>query len=165
MIKPTIEEIHEFLRESNAIEREYDEESFDDSIRAWNFLMNRTEMNPFLVMQVHELLMDTRPLERKYKGQLRDIPVYIGGKEAMKSNLIPAALEEWCLDMNDNAGPDEEHSKWLHVKYEAIHPFVDGNGRTGRLFMNWWRLRNNLPILIIHEGEEQMEYYKWFREK
>ena len=52
----------------------------------------------------------------------------------------------------------------LHVKYEKIHPFADGNGRTGRMFMNWTRLkRNNEPLLIIHEGEEQREYYGWFK--
>lgn len=49
-----------------------------------------------------------------------------------------------------------------HVEYEIIHPFVDGNGRTGRMFMNWERLKGGLPILVIHEGEEQQEYYKWF---
>ena len=79
---------------------------------------------------------------------------------------------EWCAEMNrqdwcrirDNGGDNFEYiSKTLHVKYEKIHPFVDGNGRTGRIFMNWWRIKNNLPILVIHEGKEQMDYYKWFK--
>ncbi len=58
----------------------------------------------------------------------------------------------------------ERYSKMLHVEYERIHPFVDGNGRTGRMFMNWWRMKNGLPVLVIHEGEEQMDYYQWFKD-
>ena len=42
-----------------------------------------------------------------------------------------------------------------------VHPFIDGNGRTGRIFMNWWRVKNGLPILVIKETARQ-EYYKWF---
>ena len=48
-----------------------------------------------------------------------------------------------------------------HVKFESIHPFVDGNGRTGRLLMNWIRIKIGLPILVIKESEK-FEYYKWF---
>jgi Fic family protein len=62
--------------------------------------------------------------------------------------------------LNENS--KDQVSKVLHVQYEKIHPFVDGNGRTGRIFMNWWRINNGLPILVIHEGKEQWEYYKWF---
>jgi len=52
-------------------------------------------------------------------------------------------------------------SKKLHVHYEAIHPFIDGNGRTGRMFMNYWRVKVGLPILVIKELERH-EYYEWF---
>ncbi len=65
-----------------------------------------------------------------------------------------------CEDINCQ----EEWSQQLHVSYEKIHPFVDGNGRTGRMFMNWWRLTNGLPLLIIHEGDEQYNYYQWFQD-
>ncbi len=52
-----------------------------------------------------------------------------------------------------------------HIFFEKLHPFEDGNGRTGRILMNLQKLNEELPLLIIHEGEEQMEYYKWFKEK
>ena len=54
-------------------------------------------------------------------------------------------------------------AKASHIAYERIHPFIDGNGRTGRMFMNWQRLKAGLPILVIKEKEKQ-EYYKWFNE-
>lgn len=175
-MKPTTKQINEFLKESNAIERVYDKQSLKDSIRAFGFLMKQAKdgINPYIVMQVHELLMEnpgawSEPsLLPKYRGVLRDCPVYIGRKEAMKHTKIPAALQEWCNIMNATneflaTSTSESLSQLLHVQYEAIHPFADGNGRTGRMFMNWWRIRNDLPILIIHEGEEQYEYYQWFR--
>lgn len=167
MNKTTAEQVHEFLRESNAIEREYSEQSFDDSLHAWNYLMTQSEMTIDVVKEVHRILMATRPLEEKYKGEFRDIPVYIGRHEAMNCKFIEPSLQSWCSGMNMRGTEGLENkeglSRDLHVEYEHIHPFVDGNGRTGRMFMNWERLHNDLPLLIIHEGDEQMEYYKWFR--
>ena len=47
---------------------------------------------------------------------------------------------------------------YFHAKLENIHPFADGNGRTGRLAMNYFLLLNNHPPIIIHE-EDRKEYY------
>ena len=49
-----------------------------------------------------------------------------------------------------------------HIVFEQMHPFADGNGRTGRILMNIQMLNQEYPLLIIHEGKEQQEYYKWF---
>lgn len=171
-MKPKASEIEEFLRESNAIEGVYDEQSYEDAVWAWGFLnkQGKDGLNPYLVMQVHDILMknpgawDDPKLLPYYRGVFRDCPIYIGGKQGMQHTLIPQKIEDWCEDMNaPHLGGNMAFTKLFHVAYERIHPFADGNGRTGRMFMNWWRLRNNLPLLIIHEGEEQMEYYKWFK--
>lgn len=47
---------------------------------------------------------------------------------------------------------------YLHAKVENIHPFADGNGRTGRLLTNYFLLCNNHPPLIVHE-QSRTEYY------
>ena len=47
---------------------------------------------------------------------------------------------------------------YFHVKFENIHPFADGNGRTGRLAMNYLLLLLNHPPIIIHE-EDRKDYY------
>lgn len=156
----------EFLRESNAIEGVYDYKSLDQAQFAWEYLMTEKEINPHVVLKTHKILMLHQPLQPDEKGYFRRCPVYIGGREAMRWEKVRLAIEYWCEDMNmgflENTDM-EQFSKDLHIKYEKIHPFVDGNGRTGRMFMNYWRLKNGLPLLIIHEGKEQMEYYKWFR--
>ena len=157
--------IEEFLRESNAIEGVYDQDSLNQATLAWKYLQERDDMTLELVKKVHKILMLNQKLEKHEIGNFRMVPVWIGGREAINSSDVSIAIEEWCEEMNDplkNPFPDDE-SKTLHVDYEKIHPFIDGNGRTGRMFMNWWRIKNNLPLLVIHEGKEQMEYYKWFK--
>ena len=47
---------------------------------------------------------------------------------------------------------------YFHVKFENIHPFADGNGRTGRLAMNYILVILNHPPIIVHE-EDRKEYY------
>jgi len=49
----------------------------------------------------------------------------------------------------------------MHINFEKIHPFIDGNGRIGRMLLNWQRVKLGLPVLVIKESEKQ-EYYKWF---
>ncbi len=47
---------------------------------------------------------------------------------------------------------------YFHAKFENIHPFADGNGRTGRLAMNYLLILNDHPPIIIHE-EDRKNYY------
>ena len=50
-------------------------------------------------------------------------------------------------------------SAYFHAKFENIHPFADGNGRTGRLAMNYLLVTHNHPPIIIH-AEDKKEYYQ-----
>ena len=54
----------------------------------------------------------------------------------------------------------EEEIEESYVEFEKIHPFDDGNGRVGRILMNIYRLNYGLPILVIHEQDEQTRFPK-----
>lgn len=164
-------EIEEFISESNAIEGVYDEDSFQQAMYAWSYLMTEESITIPVMLKTHKILMLHQKLYPNEKGYLRTVPVYIGGHEAISHKLIRPQLANLAMNMTDVAQNGKRENKEFleklikdhHVKYEKIHPFVDGNGRTGRMFLNWQRLKVGLPLLIIHEGKEQMEYYHWFK--
>ena len=151
----------EFLKESNGIESEYSYEALEDAKQAWKFAKaNKYNINKIVIKRIHfELLKRLNP---SIAGKIRGYDVWVGGRKGIGVNKIKGGLELLC-DLKLHSINNENFIKQWHIQFEKIHPFGDGNGRTGRILMNIQRLRIGLPILIIHEGEEQMKYYKWFK--
>ncbi len=156
-MKPTQSDIMLFLDESNAIEGVFGAAALEDSYEAWEYIMEQEEITIENVLHCHKLLMARQPLTEEHKGAFRQIPVWIGGQPALHYSYIPSWMDNWVTQQNISDNFQE-----CHVLFETIHPFVDGNGRIGRILMNWQRLKWGQPILIIHRGIEQMEYYSWF---
>jgi len=155
----------EFLKESNAIEGEYSDEALEDAKDAWKYTKkHKGHVNLKLILGVHRNLM--KRLNPKIAGKLRKVQVGVmtkeGFKEAINFTEIKDELNQLC-----NQGIYPVYSmpmiKDWHIQFEHIHPFEDGNGRVGRILMNFQLLNEDLPILVIHEGEEQQRYYKWFK--
>jgi fido (protein-threonine AMPylation protein) len=101
-------------------------------------------------------------LDSRIAGNIREVDVWVGDRKCLNPKEINEELIELC---NLGIFPilSESLIKRWHIQFEKIHPFEDGNGRTGRILMNIQRLKIDLPILIIHEGREQYNYYKWFK--
>lgn len=168
---PTPEKVTEFLTQSNNIEGVFEEEQLEDAQKAWDYLMWQKTVSISDILEIHTLLMDRRGaweestismVGRSLIGKFRNCGVWIGGRPGMRHDLIPDAVEQWCEKYGD---PQKEFDpKQAHIEYEGIHPFIDGNGRTGRLLYNWHRVKKGLPLHIIHVGKEQSEYYQWFKE-
>lgn len=150
----------EFLQESNEIEGVWDAKSLDQAILAWEYLREQKILTPGVVLKTHKILMSNQPLPPHLRGYFRKVAVYVGGREGAEVELIPGMIANWCKDMNADpwtkAGPIA-----MHIIYEKIHPFVDGNGRTGRMFLNWHMLKHGKDILVIKAAERQ-KYYDWF---
>ncbi len=94
-------------------------------------------------------------------GKYRQVEVFIRGVSDVvfpQPNKVPIKMRqliEWL------EGQQEPHpvtvAADLHSRFVTIHPFIDGNGRTGRLLMNLVLLTNNYPLAIIR-AEERQEY-------
>lgn len=159
-------EIIEFLKESNAIEGEYSERALKDSLTAWQYSIKTKFLyegiSLKLIKEIHKRLM--KNLNQRIAGKFRKVQVGVmtreGFREAVHWSKIKYELQGLC-----NIVPYEEKDikKW-HIQFEHIHPFEDGNGRVGRILMNLQRHKLGLPLLIIHTGKEQQDYYKWFKE-
>ena len=154
-------QLGEFLQESNAIERVYSEQAFRDAWAAWKFLLkyDPCELTLSIILNMHEKLL--KNLNNRIAGKLRDCNVRVGYHICPDPTLVSGLLNEWLYKYS--LVDTEEDIQNAHIAFEEIHPFEDGNGRVGRIIMNWQRLKAGYPMLIIREGSEQMEYYKWFQ--
>lgn len=151
---PTIEL---FLRESNAIEDVWDETSLEQAYLAWQYLIQQETVSVANILQTHQILMRNQPLRESDKGQFRRVNVRVGFQIKQPWETVPALMTQW-IERANRLGDEIAD----HVVFEDIHPFVDGNGRMGRILLNWQRVKKGLPILVLYAKDRQ-EYYKWFR--
>jgi len=158
-----------FLDESNKIEGVYDADSLQQAQYAWEYLKKQKKLDRSVVLKTHKILMLHQHLKPDEKGYFRKVDVMIAGRFGLTPFMIPQAMDQWIINANDlikngkKETPEflERMIQEQHVKYERIHPHIDGNGRLGRCLMNWQRINSELPILII-KADERQKYYQWF---
>lgn len=117
-----------------------------------------------VIKDIHSLVLMDRPQD---KGVYRSIPVRIMGSDHEPPHplLVPEQMQELLInyeEMKKNMHPIECISVF-HLLFEGIHPFVDGNGRTGRLLLNLELLQAGFPAVNI-KFTERKRYYACFHE-
>lgn len=157
----------EFLDHSNRIEDVRSEEALEDAIEAWEYAKSLSEITLKDLFEIHRLLL--KRIDPDIAGRFRTYDIQIGGKikkfrglevlESQTQEALDLLKEGEALPL---AAQRNGLARRAHVQYEDVHPFPDGNGRSGRILYNWHRAKLGLPLHIIHEGDEQMEYYTWF---
>ncbi|UJF16776.1 Fic family protein (plasmid) [Jeotgalibaca sp. MA1X17-3] len=123
---------------------------------------NNDSLTVEIVKEIHADLMDRLQYDR---GQFKKSENRILGAEFQTAS--PAETPTLMLQLLDNLQYRIHHSFTeddqllamvdTHIQFERIHPFSDGNGRTGRLVLNYSLLQNGFPPLII-EKEMRAEY-------
>lgn len=132
--------------------------------QALDFVWENLEssLDIYSIKKIHHYLLDRLNHER---GQFKTQRNAIAGASFNTASVqeTPILMQQWIDNTNyrlNVATNDEEKVKIIlesHIQFERIHPFIDGNGRTGRLIMLHQFLQNNLVPLIIQK-ENKREY-------
>jgi Fic family protein len=112
-----------------------------------------------LVRELHDIVL--RGIEPRSAGRYRQIPVRITGTDYRPPEplVVPERMEQlgrW-LEGSETENP-VVRATIAHTWLVAIHPFVDGNGRTSRLLANLVLLRAGYPVIVLRV-ERRAEYY------
>lgn len=110
------------------------------------------------IRRIHQTIL--KSINDSWAGRYRQIPVFVKGVEVEfpPSEKVPSLMKEFVcwLESQQETHPVRVAAD-AHFKLVSIHPFVDGNGRTGRLLMNLILLLNGYPLTII-KNEERIAY-------
>ena len=153
--------IPEWIRESNLIEGV--DASIEDrrSYMAWIWF-KKQPLTLKTILKLHQKIMwvhlDSR---RDQRGKWRTVNVRVGGRICSDWSEVKYLMIEWIV-RHDLINMKEIEIQWAHIAFQKIHPFIDGNGRTGRMIMNWQRVHFGLKPLCIKASERQ-DYYEWFK--
>ena len=161
ILTQNIEKILEFIEHSNYIEGVSSPDAFDSSMEAFTEMLGKDVLSLQLVLETHEIMM--RKLNPRIAGRLRSINVRVGHRSCPDYSLVSGLLREW-FEAQTVTPVTLDNVILSHIEFEKIHPFEDGNGRIGRMIMNWQLLKAGLEPVVIHE-EERHEYYKWFQKE
>ncbi len=119
----------------------------------------KKEIDKKLIKEFHQIIIGD--IDREIAGKFRTYPVTIKASETKTSS--PLHIEEELDNLIKWYNSEQnlniiEKVAIFHSKFEKTHPFGDGNGRTGRLLMNFELMKEGYPITII-KNEDRLEYY------
>jgi len=120
-------------------------------------LKTKEKISDKLLLEWHEeIFRETKP---DIAGTFRSYPVRVGPYLAPDWQNVENLMKQLVAFINESNLNSVELAARAHYLFEKIHPFGDGNGRIGRLLMNYILWKNGYPMLII-EYKKRKSYYK-----
>ena len=107
------------------------------------------------LFELHSILLkNTQNVTKEWYavGKYKTVPNYVGNRVTAAPEEVSGLISELMRSVDEN-----------DMNLKDIHPFIDGNGRTGRLLMFRQCLKNNVPLFIV-EFASRLRYYKGLSE-
>jgi len=123
---------------------------------------SKMDLSEKVIKDIHSIVLMDKPQD---KGVYRRIPVIIQGAihKPPQPYLVPVKMEQLTRDYK--TWQNEMHIikciSLFHLKFEGVHPFIDGNGRTGRLVLNLELMKKGYHPINI-KFKDRRRYYDCF---
>lgn len=165
----TIEETEKILLELEVARKVSVREVYEakNLARVFEYIKDKTlsrEVNEELILLLHKMLITG--INDEYAGRFRKKGEYV----RVGTHIAPAPEHIEQLVMSAVLDYSSDHISYFldkiakfHLEFEHIHPFCDGNGRIGRVLINYLLMQNGFPPIIIRDKEKHL-YYKTFSE-
>ncbi len=125
-------------------------------------VQDKVPLSERIIKEIHSLVLIDRPEDR---GVYRRIPVRIMGArhEPPQPYLVPEKMEQLIAKHGEIVSTMHtvERVALFHLLFEGIHPFIDGNGRTGRLILNFELGSAGFPAINV-KFSDRKKYYDCF---
>jgi Fic family protein len=157
----TLEETNLLLNEKKTPEGKELREIYDhiNEKDTFDFIVtNKPNIDNKIIIKLHHMLMDK--IDKRTGFRLHKVRVFGANFETSLPEYIKADMNillRW-YNKNKKVLHPIVLASIFHEKFERIHPFYDGNGRTGRMLINLILIKKNLPPLIIR-NKDRKEYY------
>lgn len=127
-----------------------------------DLVKDQLPLSESIIKQIHYLVLADKKDDR---GVYRRVPVRIMGAkhEPVQPYLIQPKMEQLLEDYRNSTEHMIPRLARFHIEFEAIHPFIDGNGRTGRLLVNMELMKAGYPPIDI-KFADRIAYYNAFDE-
>ena len=127
-----------------------------------DLVKEQVPLSESIIKQIHYLVLADK---REDRGVYRRVPVKIMGAkhEPVQPYLIQPKMEQLLEDYRNHTDHIISRLARFHIEFEGIHPFIDGNGRTGRLLVNLELMKVGYPPIDI-KFADRISYYNAFDE-
>ena len=127
-----------------------------------DLVKDQLPLSESIIKQIHYLVLADKKDDR---GVYRRVPVKIMGakNEPVQPYLIQPRMEQLLEDYRNSTEHMIPRLARFHIEFEAVHPFIDGNGRTGRLLVNMELMKAGYPPIDI-KFADRVAYYNAFDE-
>ncbi|EDM29146.1 Filamentation induced by cAMP protein Fic [Lentisphaera araneosa HTCC2155] len=124
-----------------------------------DLLSSKTPFSDSCIKSIHQLVL--KNIDNENAGKYRSENVIISGAEHRPPEHfdVPSQMTDLLESYNQSNHHPLEKAARLHTDFVKVHPFIDGNGRTARLLMNFELIKSSyLPVII--KAENRLQYYE-----